>query len=130
MQAPTENSSSDVEGCAELTQMEAQLNQSLPRLIDPATEFIQVRVNCETKTVVYTKKILEDAGLLASGWEQRKRRQHAQLHCNRQGLASVGGWIAIDNIYDRDMNLLVSLTSDPTACATAFDYTDQLKLSS
>jgi hypothetical protein len=110
-----------VEGCVELQKVEAETNRTLPRPIDNATEFVNVRVNCDTKTVVYTKKILVDVSLLPRGWEVRKQRQHSQLHCNQQGLASVGGWTAVDNIYDSNMNFLAALVTEPTDCTSAYN---------
>jgi hypothetical protein len=103
--------------CAELVAFEEQTNPTLPRPIDEATELVQVRVNCETQTVSYTKRLLVDLASLADGWQERKQRQYVQLHCNAQGLASVSGWNAMDVFFDREFNYLATFHATPQDCS-------------
>lgn len=103
--------------CAELLALEEQTNPTLPRPIDEATELVQVRVNCETRTVSYTKRLLLDPASLADGWQVRKQRQYVQLHCNAQGLASASGWNAMDIFFGPEYNYLITLHATPQDCA-------------
>ena len=93
-----------------------QISPTLPRAIDETTELAQVKVNCEKKTVAYTKRLLVDPAIMADGWKERKQRQYVQLHCNAQGLASVSGWNVMDTIFDPDYNYLVTLEARPEDC--------------
>jgi hypothetical protein len=102
--------------CSELMGFENDVNHTLPRQIDEATELIQVRVNCETKAISYTKRLLIQPSDLADGWQTRKQRQYVQLHCNAQGLASVSGWNTLDIIFDPDLNYLITLEARPKDC--------------
>ena len=102
--------------CKDLQNLEAELNKKFPNQIDETTEMVQFSVNCDTTTVKYTKRILVDLNLFNEGWETRKQRQHTQLHCNAQGMASNSGWTAMDVIYDKDFEYIVTLTTEPKDC--------------
>lgn len=104
------------EVCAQFLEIEKQQNKKLPIQIDQGTEFVQVRVNCDTKTIHYTKRILVDPALLAGAWRERKQRQHTQLHCNARGLASTFGWTALDTVVAPDYSLLATLKTGPADC--------------
>ena len=102
--------------CKDLQNLEVELNKKFPSQIDETTEMIQFSVNCDTTTVKYTKRILVDLNLFNDGWETRKQRQHTQLHCNAQGMASNSGWTAMDVIYNKDFEYIVTLTTEPKDC--------------
>ena len=102
--------------CDQLLALEEAWNAEMPRPVDEHTELIQVRVCCETETISYTKRILIQGHLLPSGAKERKQRQHAQLHCNKGGLASQLRWTAMDLIYDVDLKYLFALTTTPASC--------------
>ena len=109
-----ENNTSSL--CKDLQNLEVELNKKFPSQIDETTEMIQFSVNCDTTTVKYTKRILVDLNLFNDGWETRKQRQHTQLHCNAQGMASNSGWTAMDVIYNKDFEYIVTLTTEPKDC--------------
>lgn len=101
--------------CAELLQFEEQTSRDLPVMVDEITELYQVKVNCDTETVSYSRRIF-GLGLFADGWQDRKQRQHTQLHCNQQGLASQTGWTALDVIVDDNFRYVATLTTRPSDC--------------
>lgn len=104
------------EACQILEAIAAETNAALPRPIDEVTELIQIRVNCALRSVAYVKRLIVTADLLAFGWQERKQVQHTQLHCNLDGLASVGGWTAIDYFYGPDYAYLATLRTTPQDC--------------
>lgn len=106
------------EFCDELKKFEAQVNADSPRPVDEFTELIQTKVNCETMAVSYTKRILVPANQLPEGAQARKQRQHTQLHCNKEGLASVWKWTAMDVMHDVDFVYIFTLTTKPEDCET------------
>jgi hypothetical protein len=103
--------------CDEMQEMEAKINADTPRAIDEATELVQLTVNCETHVVSYKKRLLVSGNLLAEGARERKQRQHTQLHCNRDGIASQMHWTAMDVLYDVDYKYMFTLTTTPASCA-------------
>ena len=107
---------SDEELCKEFTQFEQDINKKLPMKVDEVTTVIQIKINCETKTQVFTKQLSIAKEDLAKGWELRKQRQHSQLHCNKNGMASNFKWTVIDNIFDQDFNLIGILKTKPLDC--------------
>ena len=102
--------------CQQLLNLESELNKTLPRKIDEATEVTQLSVNCETTTIKYTKRLLVEKTNLAEGWKNRKQRQHTQLHCNANGLSSVSGWTAMDVIYDSNFEYITTFLTEPNDC--------------
>ncbi|MFV0360983.1 hypothetical protein [Tropicimonas sp.] len=102
--------------CDEALRFEEEINRTLPRDIDAATELVQVRVNCATRTLSYIKRIFLFPDEMAPGWQERKQRQFVQLHCNARGLASVQGWTVRDEVFDPDYNHLVTLRAAPADC--------------
>ncbi len=72
---------------------------------------------CEARIMTYNKRLLAPASILLEGWQGRKQRQHNQLHCNKQGLASKMDFVVIDNIYDKDYSFLIELKTRPSDCA-------------
>jgi hypothetical protein len=102
--------------CIALMGMEAEMNPTLPRPIDDTTELVQIRVNCENKTISYTKRLLVDPTALAEGWQERKQRQYIQLHCNKDGLASLSKWTAMDLFYGPSFQYLITFTARPKDC--------------
>ena len=102
--------------CNEALRMEEELNKTYPQKVDNFTEIVQLSVNCDTSVIKYTKRILAYDSDLAKGWRIRKQRQHNQLHCNNQGLASKGGWTAMDVLFDKDYKNLVTLKTSPSDC--------------
>jgi len=104
------------DGCQELRALEAQWNANSPRKIDEYTELTQITVNCATKVVSYKKRILVPSEALPQGAGARKQRQHTQLHCNKNGLASTKEWTAQDVIFDVNYRYVFTLTTRPSDC--------------
>ena len=102
--------------CKTALDFEKETNKTLPRKIDEITSLVQLSVNCETKTIKYTKQIRVDPTTLAQGWQDRKQRQHTELHCNRVGVASTQGWTAMDVIFDNDWKYIVTVKTSPQDC--------------
>jgi hypothetical protein len=102
--------------CQEFQQIEKKINAEAPKQIDKATELVQIRVNCEVRTVAYIKRLLVDHDLFVDGWRTRKQRQHNQLHCNLNGLASKSGWTVQDVMYDVNYNWLIEFLTTPEIC--------------
>lgn len=106
--------------CDTFKRFEAETNKDTPRKVDFATELIQVRVNCELKIINYVKRLLVDSDKFKSGWRERKQRQHHQLHCNKDGLASNMGWTARDTLYNSNYTLAQELETTPHDCKNAY----------
>ena len=102
--------------CKSALEVEETYNKTFPKKIDEATEIIQISVNCENTVVKYTKRLLVDESLLSEGWDSRKQRQHTQLHCNADGMASTEGWTAMDVFFDKDYGYLITLETTPKDC--------------
>ena len=103
--------------CRTFLEFERDTNKNLPRQVDDATEIIQVRVNCELKIVSYVMRLTRDELELANGWQERKARQHQQLHCNANGLASQARWTARTVLHSTDMlSLLSEFRTQPSDC--------------
>ena len=112
----TAQSATDSELCMEFKNFEKMTNKNLPQKIDEYTEVVTIGVNCESKSIKYTKQLLFYENMMAEGWKERKQRQHTQLHCNKDGLSRTVKWIAMDVIYDNDFQYLGTLTTSPTDC--------------
>ena len=109
------------ERCLGFRDYEKTINAELPRKIDNATELVSFSVNCTTKIIKYTKRLLAYDSEMAEGWRVRKQRQHILLHCNKNGLSSTIGWNAQDDMYDIDYNFLVTLFSSPDDCVKIYE---------
>ena len=109
------------ERCLGFRDYEKTINAELPRKIDNYTELVSLSVNCTTKIIKYTKRILAYDSEMAEGWRERKQRQHILLHCNKNGLSSTIGWNAQDDMYDIDYNFLVTLFSSPDDCVKIYE---------
>lgn len=115
----TESDATEIDNtdfCRELLAFEEQTNRTLPRKTDSITTLIQIRVNCELKIATYVFQIDANDSDLAPGWKERKQRQHDQLHCNQDGLASTLGWTARTTLYSREYNLLAEYFTRPDDC--------------
>lgn len=104
------------EECDEFLKFENSFNANAPTMVDEFTEAIQVKVNCEARSVTFVKRLLVDEKDLFTGWKDRKQRQHTQLHCNQDGLAFKFGWAVRDTISDVNFNYLVTLITTPADC--------------
>jgi hypothetical protein len=71
--------------CVELLALEEQVNSTLPRPIDEATEMVQIRVNCETQTVSYTKRLLVDPAGFADGGRSASGANTSSYIATRRG---------------------------------------------
>ena len=112
--ANSQESKSDF--CKAFLTHEKEMSGSLPKKIGPITQVTALAVNCDTKTIKYTKQIMVDVKQFKSGWKKRKQRQHTQLHCNKDGLASMAQWNAMDVLYDKDFNYVGTLLTGPKDC--------------
>lgn len=104
--------------CDEFIKIEKKLSSELPRKVDDITELIEIKVNCDTKVVQYSKRILVDTTLFKDGWKKRKQRQHTNMHCNKQGLASSLNWNAMEVLFDEKYKYLVTFRTGPNDCKT------------
>jgi hypothetical protein len=102
--------------CMDFIAAEKVYANKLPIQIDEITTVVQLTVNCSTKIVKYVKRVEASSDDMAEGFRYRKQRQHLNLHCNNQGIASLG-WTVWDYIYDRDMQLLMKLEATPAMCS-------------
>jgi hypothetical protein len=103
--------------CSTFLEYERDTNKKLPSQVDSATEIIQVRVNCQLKIVSYVMRFTRDESELASGWQERKARQHQQLHCNNNGLASQAKWTARTVLHSTDgLKMLSEFMTRPSDC--------------
>ena len=110
------HSQSDSGMCMEFKNLEKVTNKDLPRKIDEFTELTSIGVNCDSKIIKYVKRILVSGNEMQVGWEERKQRQHTQLHCNQDGLSRMVKWVAMDVMYDKDFKYLTTLVTAPTNC--------------
>lgn len=103
--------------CGTFLELERDTNKKLPRQVDDATEIIQVKVNCELKILSYVMRLTRDELELANGWQERKARQHQQLHCNANGLASQSRWTARTVLHSKDyLSQLSVFITRPSDC--------------
>lgn len=102
--------------CQEYRQFAAKVSATLPTRIDEYTMLRAVDVNCESKVLKMTKDLTVPEDDMAVGWRERKQWQHTQLNCYKEGTASKARWTAVDEIYDNDGNLLVTLQTQPSDC--------------
>jgi hypothetical protein len=103
--------------CNEFLEIERETNKQLPRKTDAVTEVIQVRTNCQLKIISFIMRLTVDENELASGWRERKARQHQQLHCNLNGLASTARWTARTVLHSANfLNNLAEFVTRPTDC--------------
>jgi hypothetical protein len=103
--------------CSTFLEFERDTNKKLPSQVDGATEIIQVRVNCELKIISYVMRLTRDERELANGWQERKARQHQQLHCNANGLASQAQWTARTVFQSMDyLSVLSEFITRPSDC--------------
>ena len=65
-----------VKECNEWKKTEKQLTSDLPRKIGTGSELTNFMINCDTKVIKYTKRLLIDVKLFKDGWMKRKQRQH------------------------------------------------------
>lgn len=102
--------------CSEWKKIEKQITEDLPKKIDEATELTNFMINCDTKVIKYSKRLLFDTKLLKGDWKNRKQRQHSNLHCNKQGIASTIKWTVLDDLYDKDFEYLTTFITRPNDC--------------
>ena len=102
--------------CVDARVAENEMAKKLPQKVDEFTTLVEFSVNCDTETVKYVKHLSVDASALPTGAAERKQRQHTNLHCNRQGLASQEGWTVLDYVYDVNAQLVVALRTTPAMC--------------
>lgn len=101
--------------CTGFLALEKDMARKLPMQVDEATTVVEFSVNCMTRTIKYVKHLSVPVSTLAEGFEQRKQRQYINLHCNQQGLATMG-WTSRDYIYDKDLVLVMKLEATPSMC--------------
>lgn len=104
--------------CDAFLRAEQEMNRGLPQRTDAVTEMVQVRVNCELRIVSYIMRLTIDESGLAQGWQERKIRQHHQLHCNSNGLARTTRWTARTVLHSASVppRLLQELITTPRDC--------------
>ena len=105
-----------VKECNEWKKTEKQFTSNLPRKIGPGTELTNFMINCDTKVIKYTKRLLIDVKLFKDGWMKRKQRQHINLHCNKNGIASTIKWNVMDDLFDKDFNYITTFITKPSDC--------------
>lgn len=108
----------DKQICEQATEFEKTLAKELPKPADSMTEIISMRINCSTKTQSWQKMTKVTEKEFALGWKERKQRQHNQLHCNIDGLSSSLGWTVMDQLFDKNFNLIAEFITTPEMCAS------------
>ncbi len=102
--------------CAEARSLEAEMNKSLPQQIDQITVLNRLSVDCPSKTITYTKRLLIQPAQLRDGWIAREQRLHTDRHCQEGGLAATSGWIAKDTLLGPDHSHVVTFATRPSDC--------------
>ena len=101
--------------CEGFLVLQADINPTLPRQIDSATDMLKLQTNCDDQSLTLIKRLRIDSSKLPVNWQVEKQTEHQALHCNADGLASRQGWTAIDVFLDgqdREMGRLVTRPDD------------------
>jgi hypothetical protein len=102
--------------CSELRKYEENSSKDLPKQIDEVTELLKVNADCTGRRLSYTKRLLVSTAAMPEGWVERMQRQHVQLHCNIESLATKSGWTVLDNLFGSNYDFVRSFKTAPSDC--------------
>lgn len=102
--------------CDEALEAEKAYAARLPLKVDELTTLVQFSVYCDSTTVRYVKHVSLDASPLDVDKQADEQRQHTELHCEQDGLASAAGWTVREYWYDVNMELIAEFTTTPDMC--------------
>jgi hypothetical protein len=107
----------DVMPCDEALKAEKAYAAKLPIKIDEVTTLVQFSVFCDSTTVKYVKHLSLEARPLNLDMQEDEQRQHTNLHCKENGLASAAGWTVREYWYDVNMELIAEFKTTPDMCS-------------
>ena len=102
--------------CEGFLVLQADINPTLPRQIDSATDMLRLQTNCDEQSLTLVKRLRLPATELPANWQVEKQAEHQALHCNADGLASRQGWTAIDVFLDGQDQEVGRLVTQPGDC--------------
>ena len=102
--------------CEGFLVLQADINPTLPRQIDSATDMLKLQTNCDDQSLTLIKRLRIDSSELPVNWQVEKQAEHQALHCNADGLASLQGWTAIDVVLDGQDQEVGRLVTRPGDC--------------
>ena len=102
--------------CEGFLVLQADINPTLPRQIDSATDMLRLQTNCDEQSLTLVKRLRLPSTELPANWQVEKQAEHQALHCNADGLASRQGWIAIDVFLDEQDQEVGRLVTRPGDC--------------
>ena len=102
--------------CEGFLVLQADINPTLPRQIDSATDMLRLQTNCDEQSLTLVKRLRLPSTELPANWQVEKQAEHQALHCNADGLASRQGWTAIDVFLDGQDQEVGRLVTQPGDC--------------
>ena len=102
--------------CEGFLVLQADINPTLPRQIDSATDMLRLQTNCDEQSLTLVKRLRLPSTELPANWQVEKQAEHQALHCNADGLASRQGWTAIDVFLDGQDQEVGRLVTRPSDC--------------
>ena len=102
--------------CEGFLVLQADINPTLPRQIDSATDMLRLQTNCDEQSLTLVKRLRLPSAELPANWQVEKQAEHQALHCNADGLASRQGWTAIDVFLDEQDQEVGRLVTRPGDC--------------
>ena len=102
--------------CEGFLVLQADINPTLPRQIDSATDMLRLQTNCDEQSLTLVKRLRLPSTELPANWQVEKQAEHQALHCNADGLASRQGWTAIDVFLDEQDQEVGRLVTRPRDC--------------
>ena len=102
--------------CEGFLVLQADINPTLPRQIDSATDMLRLQTNCDEQSLTLVKRLRLPSTELPANWQVEKQAEHQALHCNADGLASRQGWTAIDVFLDKQDQEVGRLVTRPGDC--------------
>ncbi len=102
--------------CEGFLVLQADINPTLPRQIDSATDMLRLQTNCDEQSLTLVKRLRLPSTELPANWQVEKQAEHQALHCNADGLASRQGWTAIDVFLDEQDQEVGRLVTRPGDC--------------
>ena len=102
--------------CEGFLVLQADINPTLPRQIDSATDMLRLQINCDEQSLTLVKRLRLPSTELPANWQVEKQTEHQALHCNADGLASRQGWTAIDVFLDEQDQEVGRLVTRPGDC--------------
>ena len=102
--------------CEGFLVLQADINPTLPRQIDSATDMLRLQTDCDEQSLTLVKRLRLPSTELPANWQVEKQAEHQALHCNADGLASRQGWTAIDVFLDEQDQEVGRLVTRPGDC--------------